>query len=130
MRDLPDASGLLAIALKSYEEDVLPVVGPEKRYQALMIANALAIAGREIEDSDRQARASLEALQGILDEKGRADADGKELHARIESLERRLCDEIARGRFDGKRTALVDCLKAILRARLAISNPKILAAKS
>ena len=43
MRDLPDASGLLTIALKAFEEDIQPDVPPAKRYQALPYAERLAV---------------------------------------------------------------------------------------
>jgi hypothetical protein len=43
----PDAHDLLATALEAFRADVLPVVPAEKRYAALMIANALTMAARE-----------------------------------------------------------------------------------
>jgi hypothetical protein len=45
--DRPDAAELIAIALARFRAEILPVVPAEQRLTALMIANALGIAGRE-----------------------------------------------------------------------------------
>ncbi|MFX8324082.1 hypothetical protein ABTL43_20040, partial [Acinetobacter baumannii] len=47
----PDAAGLIAIALHTYRETVLPVVPADRRFAALMIANALAIAQRQLTEN-------------------------------------------------------------------------------
>ena len=48
INDEPDARGLVAIALQSFRDSILPVVPAEQRFEALMIANALSIAEREL----------------------------------------------------------------------------------
>ena len=52
MRDRPNGADLLAIARDTYLDEVLPHVPKEKRYAGLMVANAMAIARREIESGD------------------------------------------------------------------------------
>ena len=110
----PDAAGLIAIALKTFRETVLPAVPAEQRFAALMIANALSIAERELTVRDDPALAdSLRRLTG-------ADGDA-------ETLSRRLCAAIAEGAFDdrlGHGDELREVLWALTRARLAVSNPK------
>ena len=44
INDEPDARGLVAIALQTFRDSVLPAVPAERRFEALMIANALSIA--------------------------------------------------------------------------------------
>jgi hypothetical protein len=48
MTDRPDARQLLEIARAALGADVLPFLPPDKRLAGLMIANALAIAAREL----------------------------------------------------------------------------------
>lgn len=94
--DDPDAAGLVAIALQAFRDEILPVVPAEQRLTALMIANALGIAGRELEAAPAD------------------DADPD------------LCRAIAEGRYDapGKQQELRTLLMQRTRDRLAIANPK------
>ncbi len=108
--DQPDARGLVEIALKTFREVVLPAVPAEQRFPALMIANALSIAERELKGGADAAG----PLQRLLGEEGDAEA-----------LSRKLCAAIAEGRFDD-RPDLRPVLWEITRARLAVSNPKYL----
>ena len=108
--DQPDARGLVEIALKTFREVVLPAVPAEQRFPALMIANALSIAERELKGGADAA----ESLRRLLGEEGDAD-----------TLSRRLCAAIAEGRFDGS-PELRPVLWEITRSRLAVSNPKYL----
>ena len=108
--DQPDARGLVEIALKTLREVVLPAVPADQRFPALMIANALSIAERELR-GNADATDSLKRLLG-------EDGDG-------DTLSRHLCAAIAEGRFDD-RPDLRPVLWEITRARLAVSNPKYL----
>ncbi|PWC44756.1 hypothetical protein TSO221_17500 [Azospirillum sp. TSO22-1] len=108
--DQPDARGLVEIALKTFREVLLPAVPAEQRFPALMIANALSIAEREL----KGAAGPAEALRRLLGEEGDAD-----------TLSRRLCAAIDEGRFDGS-AELRPVLWEITRARLVVSNPKYL----
>ena len=133
MRDEPNAMDLLEIALKTFNENILSEVSPEQRYSALMIANALSIAGRELNKGEEQSRIILEALQTLFGEKekkDKRDIDGLALYKEIEDVERQLCDDIARGTFDADFKPLMTCLKTVVHARLAISNPKLLAPRA
>jgi len=79
--DRPAAAELLAVARKSLLEDLVPALPEDKRYQALMVANALAIAGRELEQPPREDAAALEALARAI-RAGRHDGDAV-VHARL-----------------------------------------------
>jgi aminoglycoside phosphotransferase (APT) family kinase protein len=94
--ELPEGSVLLAEARRMTIEELLPLLPEERRYDARMVANAMAIAGRE-----------LSAL--------RPPAPELKL----------LATAIRAGKHDDDK-ALRDRLAADVLARLAISNPKAL----
>jgi aminoglycoside phosphotransferase (APT) family kinase protein len=92
----PEASILLAEARRLIVEEMLPLLPEERRYEARMIANALAIAGRE----DAALRPPAPGLKG-------------------------LAAEIRAGKYDADKK-IRDRLAAAVLARLAVSNPKAL----
>ena len=102
MNDRPAAMELLAIARASLVEDVLPSVPEPMRYEMRMIANALAIAEREL--------ASQGAADALM-------PDASAAAARIRTLDLHSTDY----------AAIETGLRDWVRARLAISNPKLLA---
>lgn len=117
--DSPDGAELLRQARRTLLDELLGVLPADKRYEALMVANAMAIARRELEAGDRRdaRRLALEALLG--------PGQGAELDAVLLSQHRRLAEEIRAG----KRDAAADVhalLERDARARLEISNPKLL----
>lgn len=67
MREQPLGPELLAIAGKVLREELLPLLPREKHYQALMLANAMAIAARQLAAGDGPAQAELARLQTLLD---------------------------------------------------------------
>lgn len=127
MRANPDARGLLEIAATTFRTDVLPHVAPEARFAALMIANALEIAERELKGLDAAGHSMLGALSLLYGEDADDALSGEDLRQRVEALQHRLCIEIAAGDFDNEgQDVLMDSLEAIVKARLGISNPKAL----
>jgi hypothetical protein len=116
--DRPDGGALLAAARRLLLEELLPLLPPERRYDGLMIGNALAIAGRELADGGAAERAAAARLAGFY---GQPDAPA-------DALERRLAAEIRAGRYDrgAGRGALLALLREELRERLRIANPKVL----
>jgi uncharacterized protein DUF6285 len=97
MKVEPAGAELLRVARASLLESLLPQLPPESHYMARMIANAMAIAARELEQPPAP---------------GAIDAG-------------RLAREIRDGRHDGGEIAPL--LREITRARLAVSNPRLLA---
>jgi aminoglycoside phosphotransferase (APT) family kinase protein len=96
--DRPEGSALLAEARRLTLEELLPLLPEQRRYEARMVANAMAIAGRELiafSPSPSQTKALAAAIRA-----GKHDAD----------------------------PMLRDRLAAVVLARLAISNPKALPA--
>ncbi len=119
MRDQPKGANLLLQARATLLGELLDKLPEDKRYDALMIAHALAIVARELEagEGGEGERASLEALLGPSQEDDR--------EAALRALNARLAKEIRAGRYDGAEPvhALLSRDTAV---RLALSNPKLL----
>ena len=92
----PGGAELLRVARESLLEALLPKLPPESHYTARMVANAMAIAARELVQPP--ARAAVDAAL--------------------------LAREIRAGRHDGGEIA--GLLRELTRERLAVSNPRAL----
>ncbi len=129
MQDTPTAAALLAAARQVLLDSVLPALPYERRRDALMIANAIAIAGRGLtmgEDSFREERHDLEAL---LDAASPDPLTAAELENRVRDLNRRVGADIRRGDYDaedGRRKAVGNFLHDSTVRKLWESNPKLL----
>lgn len=122
MPERPDALALLEAARESLGSELLPGASAEQKLPMLMLAKALSIAVRELAkgeaDPDGLELAALHsALGSVADD---VDAAGLREHAR-ERLRAGHLDTAADARL---RTGLL----ATTRARLAISNPRLLSA--
>src|SRR5690606_17663358 len=84
---------LVETARAHLRETVLPAVPEHARYDALMVANAMAIAGREIEHGEAVARRIAAAIGDFYRAAGQARVDG--------SAEAALAADLRDGRFDG-----------------------------
>lgn len=109
---LDATAGLLAVARATLRERVMPGLVADHRHDAAMVANALAIASRELALGG-EARAREQALLGELYGSPTATLD---------TLRRRLCSDLRAGRF-ADTNELRDLLARLVHARLAISNP-------
>jgi len=135
MSDQPPAEELLRRARATLLEELLPALPSELHYPARMIANAMAIAARELEGREAREREALARLAGFYREPGgepgseRASEQGPDANPatrriRLEALERRLAEDIRTGRLDHREAALRRLLLDDVRARLHSSNPK------
>ena len=126
MNDRPDARNLLETARSVFLAEILPALPAGSRYTALMIANAMAIAQREIAAGEAPLTAECGRLSALLGESA-GTPGGAALHAMLAGYNRRLIDEIRAGRFDGdERAALLEHLRRTTEEKLAVSNPKLL----
>ncbi|HET6520122.1 MAG TPA: DUF6285 domain-containing protein [Geminicoccaceae bacterium] len=127
MRDEPDALGLLAVARETLLGELMPLLPAERRYDALLIASAMAAAAREIEAGGAPLREELDGLARLL------DLDPAALTpADLPRLNARLAAEIRAGAHDRPgpaRAALAAHLKAATVRKLRETNPKYLAAE-
>jgi hypothetical protein len=126
MRDRPDGAELLKVAREALTRELVGELPESKRYLALMIANAMAIAAREAELGEGADRAELTSLRVLFQEPGPDTSE--DVADRLEALNRRLCAEIRAGTFSGgdAEARLRDHLRRSAEARVAISNPKAL----
>jgi hypothetical protein len=115
INDEPDARGLVAIALQTFRDSILPGVPAERRFEALMIANALSIAEREL---------AAEPDAALVAAVGRLTGDSGDLEAQAPQL----CAAIDAGAFDApdRQADLRKVLRELTRARLGVSNPRLL----
>ena len=119
MRHEPTAVSLLDTAREVLRDSVIPCLSGAARYDALMVANAMAIAARQIAAGDallREARERLAALYGAPD-------------ATLAELEDRFARDLRAGAFDPpseRRAAAFDHLWKASSSAVAESNPKAL----
>jgi hypothetical protein len=136
MKDISDAADLIVTARDALTKDLLPMLSKEQRYIGLMIANAMAIALREVESAADAERAEAVRLRALLArESGEREVGGEQgddaaTQAALPMLRRRMRQAIRAGRFDngGDAAALAAHLALTAAAWLAISNPKALRA--
>jgi hypothetical protein len=115
MRQTPDAASLIAIARQTLLDTLLPELPAEKRYAGLMVANALAIAGRQLGTPPMDDSAAVRlALPELPPDTTAGDAQ--------ESL----VQAIRAGRFDKAPAALFEALEALSTDRARVSAPKAL----
>lgn len=116
MLERPDAGGLLDTAREVLLRELLPHLPEAKRFEARMVANAIAIARREAAADEAPA---LAALRDLYDAPGAAP----------DALLRRLAAEIRGGEHDPGRprsAAAARALVSLARLRCGVSNPRAL----
>jgi hypothetical protein len=114
-RDRPDAHELIASAAEHLAVNVRPALNGHGAFEALIAANLLAIALRELELEPGLWAADEQALQELLGAAGS-----------LEELEARLAEQIRAGDIDDRREQVLALLRASARGRLAIANPEYL----
>ena len=129
MPDRPDASDLLDTARDALLRKLLPALPEKLHYDARMIANAIAIAIREIELAADTDRSEWEQIMNMLEEGKRTMPQQSVSTDEVNRARRKLCNAIRDGLFDerGERQQmLLATLTQIAHGKLAISNPKAL----
>lgn len=122
MPDRPDGPALLEEARRTLLETLLPLLPSDRRYDGLMVANAMAIAAREAGQGEAILREAAAMLAPLF------PATATEpLQAGLNDLEAVLAREIRTGQCDApgpRREAIRAYLRWSVTARLRISNPK------
>lgn len=116
MRERPDGAELLAIAREVLRKELLPLLPKDKAYDALMIANAMGIAERQLQQGDLPQQQEAVELSALLD----SQAD-------LPELNRDFAQAIRRGDFDEDAKAKALLWGATVQ-RVRESAPKALAA--
>ena len=127
MRERPNRDELLAIARQVLKESLIPALPAEQRYNALMVANAMAIASRQYADDPT---AELEKIQALLRDFP-VECEAVDWSAPPETAIRQAMSQvialIRSGRFDADATgALKGYLSLQVLQRVRESNPKAL----
>ena len=116
MFERPDADGLLEAARDVLLRELLPHLPEAKRFEARMVANAMAIARRGMAADPAPVLAQVRGLLDMPD-------------AEPDALLRRLAAEIRAGERDPGRPGsapAAEALVALTRLRCAVSNPRAL----
>lgn len=117
MNNRPDGNELLAVARRTLLEQLMPLLPPAQRYEALMIAKAMAIAGRELEQQGQDTSGEQIRQFYLLAGQGAA----------VPATESGLADLIRKKAVDqAHHGALHQLLLSLTQAKLAITNPKYL----
>ncbi len=130
MTERPEAADLLEEARRNLLEVLLPLLPHHRRYDGLMVANAMAIASRDARMGDEVLQDEVRRLATLLDARGATDGPSNAQHAKLQELERQLAQDIRRGAYDApglRRDALRAYLRASTQGRVRLSNPKALA---
>lgn len=133
MRERPTGDELLETARAVLREELMPALPADKRHAALMIANALSIAARQLQNGDAAERAELVALERLLSERfGENTGDPASLRAALVTANRKLSQGIRSGRIDAGplREDVRAHLAGVIRQKVAESNPKYLGIKA
>lgn len=94
MREQPDGAALLAVAREILRKELLPLLPKERSYDALMIANAMGIAERQLRAGDAPQHTEQALLAMLLGEQGS-----------LSYLNRRFAERIRAGDFDASARA-------------------------
>ncbi|HJV26004.1 MAG TPA: DUF6285 domain-containing protein [Aromatoleum sp.] len=133
MRERPLGDELLDAARSVLRDELMPALPTDKRHAALMIANALAIAARQLKNGDASERMELSALEQLLSEPFGDNGDNPAaLREALVAANRKLAHWVRSGRADDgtMRDAVRAHLASVARQKVAESNPKYLGLKS
>lgn len=124
MQNRPDGVELLDIARRTLLDSLLPALPKEKHYEALMIANAMATASRELASYQANAAPGNAAIDAFLASvPAEAEPDGAQGVADEDALARAIR---ARRIPAAEQPRLHQLLLQVTRDKLQQSNPKYL----
>lgn len=131
MRDQPRGEQLLASAETLLRDELLPALPADKRQAGLMIARALGIAARQLQNGEAPERQELASLARLLTPTSEISeiSEPAALRQQLQLANRQLGQLIRSGAADAGecRTQVVQHLLHIARQRVAESNPRYLA---
>jgi hypothetical protein len=127
MQDRPTATELLDAVRGFLEKDVIGALDGTAKFHARVAANVLAILARELEHEPAHLAAEWERLDALLGAEPMPAAGA--LRDAVRARNEALCARIRAGDADSGpfRAATLDHVRATVREKLAIANPKQLA---
>lgn len=131
MQDRPTVAELLDAVRGFLEQDAIEALEGTAKFHARVAANVVAIAVRELELEPGQLVAEWQRLDGLLGS-APAPADLAALRQGIRARTEELCERVRRGDADQEpfRAAVLAHVRASVLEKLAIANPKLLAAEN
>lgn len=127
MQDRPTITELLDAVRGFLERDAVEALDGTAKFHARVAANVLAIVARELELETEHLAAEWQRLDALL---GSAPmpTDLAERRAALGARTGELCDRIGRGEADAGpfRDAVLAHVRATVREKLAVANPKLL----
>ena len=124
MRDNPQADDLLQIAETTFRQEILPLLPTDKKYTALMIANAMRIAARQFGCIESNTAVEIAALSELLGGPTVDEGPGALLN-----LNKQFAEAIRSGAFASGKDAhdkAREHLFTSVQNRLAEVNPKVI----
>lgn len=125
MRDRPTPEELLKGARTVLDRDIAPRLDGERRFAAILISRAMAVAGRAIASDNAPLRAEANRLATILCRKTHSQS-GQALYEEVLALNRELVARIRGGYCDTgtERRQVFEHLCEVTRDKLAENNPR------
>jgi hypothetical protein len=130
MQDRPTVAELLDAVRGFVARDAIEALEGTAKFHARVAANVLAIVLRELELEPAQLAAEWQRLDALLGS-APAPTDLGALREAVRSRTEVLCERIRRGEADDGpfREAVFSHVRATVREKLAIANPKLLASE-
>ena len=125
MRDHPNGAELLATAQKVMRNKLLPHLPANLKHEALMVANAMAIAARQLAAGEKPNRQELDALLDLLPNSALNSSEDEA--QRLQKLNRELGARIRAGAADPGQPGHAETYRHLRRValqRVLESNPK------
>jgi Domain of unknown function (DUF6285) len=129
MNDRPTAAELIAAARQFLEAELLPTLAdPRLRFQALVAANVLAVAERELLTEEEHLREEWQRLTEAGSVSGPVPERLAALREAVRAGNECLCDQIRRGAFDDppRFGNLRRQLRQAVERKLEVANPRYL----
>ena len=131
MNDRPTAAELVDAVRHYLEAELLPTLtDARQRFQTLVAANVLAIAGRELAGEEAQLVEEWDRLAGLLGLDAPRPEGLAALRQAVGRANARLCERIRAGEFDGpgRFRAVAATVREQVVRKLEVANPRYLAA--
>lgn len=127
MHDRPDVAELLEAVREFLANEVAPAMSDQRlKFRALIAANVLSVAERQVLAGDDDHDRALEQVSALLDERQAAPSDHVKEQPPLDAQLRALCASIRAGERDDPThwQATFDFALWHVRSKLRISNPR------
>jgi hypothetical protein len=127
MHDRPTSAELIDAVRQYLENELLPTLGDARlRFQTLIAANVLSIAGRELASEETSLREEWSIMTEVLGEQDLPPERLSELRRWVTAANHRLCQRVRQGDFDEPERFrnLAGRLRDLVVRKLEVANPR------